>query len=103
MPELLECETCEFNKTICQSQRGMLLVYASTLLFLMWAIQTWIEATYKAQTDQTIILIFGAAVAGGFAFFFYSKKQADEAHIEAQKVEAVAVVKADKVEAAKIQ
>jgi len=103
MAGLSECETCEFNKTLWQSQRGMLLVIGSVILFLMWSIQTILGAVYKVQSDNTIPLIFGAAVAGGYAFYFYSKKQTDEAHIEAQKVEAVAVVKADKVEAAKIQ
>lgn len=97
MPDLPECETCEFNKTIWQSQRGMLLVYASTLLFLMWVAQTWIEAFYQIQTDQTIILIYGAAVAGGFAFYFYSKTQTDKATIEAKKVEAVAISKAEQM------
>ena len=72
-----ECEKCEFNRTIWKSQRGVLLMYGSTLLFLMWVIQTWISAAYKVQSDNTIPLIFGAAVAGGFAFYFYSKNKLD--------------------------
>jgi hypothetical protein len=84
MPDLPECETCEFNKTIWQSQRGMLLVYGSTLLFLMWTIETILQAIYKVQPDNTIPLIFGAAVAGGYAFYFYSKTQTDKANIAAK-------------------
>jgi hypothetical protein len=80
----------------------MLLVYASTILFLMWGIQTTISAVYKVQSDNTIPLIFGAAVAGGFAFYFYAKQKGDEAYIAAKKVEAVAVVNAEKAEAAKL-
>jgi hypothetical protein len=85
MPDLPECQTCEFNRTICQSQRGMLLVYSSTLLFFMWTIQTYISAAYDIATDNTIPLIFGAAVAGGFAFYFYSKTQTDKANNEAKR------------------
>ena len=88
MPDLPECETCEFNKTIWQSQRGMLLVISSMMLFLMWAIQTVISAAYKVSSDNTIPLIFGAAVASGFAFYFYSKSQTDKADIAA-KIEAI--------------
>jgi hypothetical protein len=80
----------------------MLLVISSTMLFLMWTIQTFIGAVYQVQADNTIPLIFGAAVAGGYAFYFYSKTQTDKANIEAKKVEAVAIVKAEKVEAAKV-
>jgi len=90
MADLPECETCEFNKTIWQSQRGMLLIYSSTLLFLMWTIETYLSAIYKVQVDNTIPLIFGAAVAGGYAFYFYSKTQTDKANIAA-KVEAAKV------------
>ena len=84
MPDLPECQTCEFNKTIFQSQRGMLLIYSSTLLFLMWSFQTLLGAVYDVATDNTIPLIFGAAVAGGFAFYFYAKNQTDMANIEAK-------------------
>jgi len=80
----------------------MLLVIGSVILFLMWVIQQYLSAVYEVQPENTVPLIFGAAVTGGYMFYFYSKKQTDEAHIEAQKVEAVAVVKADKAEAAKI-
>jgi hypothetical protein len=80
----------------------MLLVISSVMLFLMWTIQTFIGAAYKVQSDNTIPLIFGAAVASGFAFYFYSKTQTDKANIEAKKVEAVALAKAEHIDAAKV-
>ena len=80
-----DCMKCEFNKTIIQSQRGVLLLYGTTLLFLMWVIQTYISAAYKITPDSTIPLIFGAAVAGGWAFYFIAKKAEDDAVVDAKK------------------
>jgi hypothetical protein len=80
-----DCAKCEFNKTIMQSQRGVLLIYGTTLLFLMWVIQTYLGAVYKFTPDSTIPLIFGAAVGGGWAFYFYAKKTEDDAIVEAKK------------------
>jgi len=90
MPDRPECQTCEFNKTLGQSQRGMLLVIGSVILFLMWTVQTWLSAAYDMATDNTIPLIFGAAVAGGYAFYFYSKSQTDKVNLNA-KIESAKV------------
>jgi hypothetical protein len=84
MPDLPECQSCEFNRTLAKSQRGMLLVYASSLLFLMWVTQSILSAIYEFQADNTVPLIFGGAVAAGFTFYFYSKSQTDKANVEAK-------------------
>jgi hypothetical protein len=88
MPDLPECQTCEFNRTIWQSQRGMLLMFASTILFLMWAISSYLETVTGIKPDMTIITIFGGAVTLGFGFFFYSKTKTDAANIENQRMQA---------------
>jgi hypothetical protein len=56
----------------------------------MWTVQTWLSAAYDMATDNTIPLIFGAAVAGGYAFYFYSKSQTDKANLNA-KIESAKV------------
>jgi hypothetical protein len=67
----------------------MLLMFASTILFLMWAISSYLETVTGIKPDMTIITIFGGAVTLGFGFFFYSKTKTDAANIEFKKAESV--------------
>lgn len=89
LPTEEECKTCEFNKTIWKSQRGMLLIYSSTILALMWMISVWIEAAYKVTTDMTIPLVFAAAVGGGFIFYFDAKRKTDAINMEIKRGESM--------------
>jgi len=72
-----DCATCEFNRPLWESQRGVLLAFGTLLLFLAWATSLGLSLHYKVTIDNTILSEFSLAIFGGWAFYFYSKEKTE--------------------------
>lgn len=82
-----ECKTCEFNKSIWKSQRGMVIVILAFALMYMWTIYVLAVVKYGVQIDMTTISAITLAVTGGAGWYFYAKGKEETAVIEEKKME----------------
>lgn len=79
IPTDLECENCEFKKTIWQSQRGILVVIFAILFAYMWTVMVVAVVKYDVIIDMTAINVVTAALSATVAWYFYSKEKTEQA------------------------
>lgn len=84
IPTDLECENCEFKKTLWQSQRGMVVVIFAVLLMYMWTVMVFALVKYEVMIDMTAINVITAALTVIVGWYFYSKEQTEKAVIAAK-------------------
>jgi hypothetical protein len=84
IPTDLECENCEFKKTIWQSQRGVLVVIFAMLFAYMWTVYVIAIVKYGVILDMTAINVVTAALSIIVGWYFYSKEKTEQAVVAAK-------------------